>query len=240
MTGSSLPCRASSVRSRPKLSRAGVLLLPLGRSTRRRHRCGRGRLPAAMPARSPALVLHAVAEKIEHLLADVFELEAEVHEHLGRHALLLAEQAQEDVLGADVVMVEVAGLFHRVLDDLLGAGRLRELAHRHHVRAALDELLDFHADLPQVDVEVLEHVGGDAAPLLDEAEENVLGADVLVVEPLGLLVGQLHHLASPVCKTLVHEEVPSSLGRTATCQTGKPPPSVLCQRKPYAKPGAGL
>jgi hypothetical protein len=54
------------------------------------------------------------------------------------------------------------------------------------------------------DVEVFEHVRRDAAPLLDEAQEHVLGADVLVVEPLGLLVGQLHHFAGPVGETLVH------------------------------------
>ena len=55
----------------------------------------------------------------------------------------------------------------------------------------LDDLLDLDADLPQVDVEVLQDVGGDAAPLLDQAEQDVFGADVLVVEALGLLVGQL-------------------------------------------------
>ena len=34
---------------------------------------------------------------------------------------------------------------------------------------ALDELLDLQADLAQVDVEVLQHVGGDAAAFLDQA-----------------------------------------------------------------------
>ena len=167
---------------------------------------GAGRL-AAPHAGSLASFFHAMAEQVEHLLADVFELEAEVHQHLRGHPLLLAEQAEEDVLGADIIMVEVAGLLHRVFDHLLGPRGLRQLAHRHHVGAALHELLDFHADLPQVDVEVFEHVGSHTAALLDEAEEHVLGADVLVVKPLGFLIGQLHHLASPVCKTLVHDEI---------------------------------
>ena len=68
----------------------------------------------------------------------------------------------------------------------------------------LDDLLDLEADLPQVDVEVLQDVGGDAAALLDQAEQDVLGADVLVVEALGLLVGQLHHLASTVGESFIH------------------------------------
>ena len=68
----------------------------------------------------------------------------------------------------------------------------------------LDDLLDFQADLAQVDVEVLEDVGGDAGAFLDQAQQDVLGADVLVVEALGLLVGQLHHLAGPVGKAFIH------------------------------------
>ena len=108
------------------------------------------------------------------------------------------------MLGADVVVVEVAGFFDRVLDDLLGPRRLRQLAHRDHVGPALDELLDLEADLAQVDVEVLQDVGGDAAAFLDQAEQDVLGADVLVVEALGLLIGQLHHLAGPVGESFIH------------------------------------
>ena len=113
---------------------------------------------------------HAVAQQVEHFLADLFQLQAEVHQHLGRHAFLLAEQAQQDVLGADVVVVEVAGLFHRVFDDLLGPRRLRQLAHRDHVGAALDELLHLEADLAQIDVEVLQHVGRHPAAFLDQTQ----------------------------------------------------------------------
>ena len=68
----------------------------------------------------------------------------------------------------------------------------------------LDDLLDLQADLAQVDVEVFQDVGGDARAFLDQAQEDVLGADVLVVEALGLLVGQLHHLAGPVGKAFIH------------------------------------
>ena len=201
MTGSSLPCRASSVRSRPKLSRAGVFdLPPLGDSL-----AAAAAAAARAPPRSPTFAaFHAVAQQVQHFLADFFELQAQVHQHLGGHAFLLAQQAQQDVLGADVVVVQVAGLFHRVLDDLLGPRRLRQLAHRDHVGAALDELLDFEADLAQIDVEVLQHVGRHAAAFLDQAQQDVLGADVFVVEPLRLLIGQLHDLAGTVGKSFVH------------------------------------
>ena len=108
------------------------------------------------------------------------------------------------MLGADVVVVEVAGLFHRVFDDFLGARRLRQLAHRDHVGPALDELLDFEADFAEVDVEILQDVGRHSAPFLDQPQQDVLRADVFVVEPLGFLVRQLHDFSGAVGKSLVH------------------------------------
>ena len=211
MTGSSLPWRASSVRSRPKLSRAGVLDLPL--------LAVRSPPPPPPPLSS---VVHVVPQQVQDFLAHVFQLEAEVHEDLGGHAFLLAQQAQQQVFGADVVVVEVACLLDGVLDDLLGPRRLGQLAHGDHVGPGLDDLLDLQADLAQVDVEVLQDVGGDAGAFLDQAEQDVLGADVLVVEALRLLVGQLHHLAGPVGKAFIH----SCRLRQSQGRPGRPGPCV--------------
>ena len=45
---------------------------------------------------------------------------AELHEHLGGDALALADQAEQDVLGADVVVAELQRLAQRQLEHLLG------------------------------------------------------------------------------------------------------------------------
>ena len=68
----------------------------------------------------------------------------------------------------------------------------------------LHELFDFQADLAQIDVEVLENVGGDAGAFFDQAQQDVFGADVFVVEALRFLVGELHHLAGSVRETFIH------------------------------------
>ena len=74
--------------------------------------CCRVCVAAAGPRRSLAVVffarLDAGAEELEHLFADLFELDPEVHQHLGGDALVLLEQAEQQVLGADVVVVEAA------------------------------------------------------------------------------------------------------------------------------------
>ena len=90
ITGSSLPCRANSVRSRPKLSRAGVFDLP----ARARFAAAAGSAGNAAGPLRALRAFHAVAQQVQHLLADLFQLQAEVHQHLGGHAFLLAATAQ--------------------------------------------------------------------------------------------------------------------------------------------------
>ncbi len=81
---------------------------------------------------------------------------------------------------------------------------LRQLADGDHIRPRLDDFLDFQPDLPQIDVQVLEHIGRHPGAFLDEAQQNVLGPDVFVIETLGLLIGQLHDFACPVRESFVH------------------------------------
>ena len=52
--------------------------------------------------------------------------------------------------------------------------------------------------LAQLDVHVLEHARGDALALADEAQQQVLRADVVVVEPLRLVLGKRQDLARAV------------------------------------------
>ena len=58
----------------------------------------------------------------------------ELHEHLGGHALALADEAEEDVLGADVVVAELQRLAQRQLEHLLGARREGDVARRRRSR----------------------------------------------------------------------------------------------------------
>ena len=83
-------------------------------------------------------------------------------ENLQSQAVRLA-----DMFGANVVVVQVAGFFHRIFDDLLGTRCLGQLAHRHHFGPALNQLLHLEADLSQVDVEILQHIRCDATAFLD-------------------------------------------------------------------------
>ena len=130
-------------------------------------------------------------------MADLVQVDAERLEDAGGDALALADEAEQQVLGADVVVAEAAGLVDRELDDPLGARRQADFADDRAV-AAPDDELDRGPDLGQLDVHVLEDPRGDALALADEAEQQVLGPDVVVVEALGLVLGERQDLARSV------------------------------------------
>src|SRR6202011_4781802 len=90
-------------------------------------RAGRGLLAARAAARAGrrALLGRVAREQLDDLLADTREIRTQVDQHLGGHALALADQTEQHVLGADVVVTELQRFAQRQLEDLLGPGRER-------------------------------------------------------------------------------------------------------------------
>ena len=86
-------------------------------------------LLALAAARAGALAASAGAgEHPDDLVADLLGVGVEVEQDARGDALVLADQAEQDVLGADVVVAQREGLAQRQLQDLLGARRERDLA----------------------------------------------------------------------------------------------------------------
>ena len=205
MTGSSLPSRAAWVRFWPNWSRTSEL---------------DGASPPEPEVWAPAvgrLLALEAAEQLDDLLADPVEVGAELLQDLGRDALALPDQAEQDVLGADVGVAELERLAERELEHLLGARRERDVAGR-GLLALPDDLLDLGAHGLQGDVEGLEGLGCDALALVDEAEQDVLGPDVVVGEHAGLFLGQHDNSPGSVGEPLEH--VRSS---TSAWSAGPPP-----------------
>ncbi len=94
-------------------------------------------------------------------------------------------------------------LAQRQLEDLLGARRERDLAGGDLLTGA-DDPHDLGADALDGDVEGLEHAGGEALLLAQQPEQDVLGADVVVLEGPRLLLGEDDDLAGSLCESLEH------------------------------------
>ena len=179
-----------------------------------------GAVSGGAPAAAGSSALGAL-QQLDHLLADPAGVSAQLDEHLRGDALALADQAEQDVLGADVVVAELQGLPQRQLEDILGARSDGDVPGG-FLLALAGDLPDVLADRLQADPQRLKGLGGDALALADQAEQDVLGADVVVVEHPGLFLSQDHNPPRPVSEPLEHLVAPSPSGRRGNRSLARP------------------
>jgi hypothetical protein len=72
------------------------------------------------------------------------------------------------------------------------------------MRPGHDDLLDLAEDFVLIDAEIFQDIGRNTAPFLHQPQQDMLGADVFVVEAYGLIVGQLHDPSGAIRQALVH------------------------------------
>src|SRR4051794_517578 len=124
-----------------------------------------------------------------------------VLEDLGGRSVLLAQQPEQQVLAADEVVLEAHRLAQGALEQALGRRVEGQLAGRAPVAARADHL----ACVVERDAAVLERVGGDRVLLAQQAEQHVLGPDVVGAELARLVGGDGDGLAGAVGEALEHQ-----------------------------------
>jgi hypothetical protein len=166
-------------------------LVPAGRQVRNwEHRGGGVRVEAGVDGAG-------LREHADHFVAHLVQVDAQRLQDARRDPLALADEAEQQVFSTDVVVTESLRLVDRELDHVLGARRQSHLARDGATLSPNDEL-DRHPDLRELDAHVLEHPAGDTLALADEGEQQVLGTDGVVVEPLSLVLSQCQDLSRPV------------------------------------------
>ena len=153
--------------------------------------------------------LSCFAEHADHLGADLGQINPKVFEHPGGDAFTLPNEAQQQVLGTDVVVAELTGLFQRQFQNPFGAGSKRNF-HGHEARAPADDFFHFNPGVLEVHPHRFEHLGGDAGALTDEPQQDLLGAHKVVTKAAGLLLGQHDHLDGFLGKPLEHGPGPGA------------------------------
>ncbi len=154
-------------------------------------------------------------KKLDDLLAHACQVGAQADEDLGGHTLALAHEAEQHVLGADVVVAELQRLPKGQLEDLLRARRERWGPCRGRARGP-DRLLDFLAHGLERDAEGLQCLGRDSLALVNEAEQDVLGPDEAVVQKARLLLSQDQYPACPIGESLEQLRLPCGVPCTGS------------------------
>jgi predicted MFS family arabinose efflux permease len=137
------------------------------------------------------------------LLADLVRVRARAEQDPPGDAVGLVEQAQQDVLRPDVAVAELPGRRQRPLQHRLGARRERDVPVRRPLAPA-DQLLDLLAERLQADPQRVERLRAHPLALGDQAQQDVLGPDVVVVEAPGLVLRQHDNPPRPVGESLEH------------------------------------
>jgi hypothetical protein len=131
----------------------------------------------------------------------IFSASASKSSRIRSDALVLAHQAEKDVLRSDVVVAQRESLAQRQLEHFLGTRRERDLAGGDLVALA-DDACDLGPDFLHRNVEGLQNAGGKALLFTEQAEEDVLGADVVVFERPRLILRENHDLPCPFGESL--------------------------------------
>ena len=150
-----------------------------------------------------ALAATGAGEHADDLVADLLGVGVEVEEDAGGNSLVLAHEAEQDVLGSDVVVAERKRLAQCELEHLLGARSERDLP-RGHFLAGTHDADHLGANALDGDVEGLEYARSKTLLLAQQAKEDVLGTDVIVLEDAGLLLGEDYDLPGPFGEALKH------------------------------------
>jgi hypothetical protein len=132
-------------------------------------------------------------EQAINLATDLFQVGAQILQDVGGDPLTFDQQSEQQVLGADVVVARPAGFLEGDLDHLLHPRGRDDLLDDGAFVAAQDRL-DGGPDLVDLHAQVVQHLGGQPLAFPEQAEEQVLGADVGVVRALGLFLGQRQDL----------------------------------------------
>ena len=146
----------------------------------------------------------ARAEHGQYLLTELVDLKALLAQDLGGYAVAIGEKGEDEMLGADVAVSELASFLDGAGDDLLGTGRLGAAPNPAGSITFLHARGHLATDLVEINVEEVEGFGSDAVSLGNESEHNVGGGEVVVLEPSGFEVGEGHGVTGPVGKPFAH------------------------------------
>ena len=98
------------------------------------------------------------------------------------------------MFGADVGMIQRLRFLPCQREHLLDPRRVGNVADHFRFRPRPDLLLDFHPHGFEIEPHLLEDVDGHALPQLDQAEQQMLGPDVIMIEAVGFFSSERQDL----------------------------------------------
>ena len=115
-------------------------------------------------------------------------------EYTCRHAFTLAQQAEQDVLGAHIGVVKRLGFLAGEGEDFLHPRRVRDASLGFGFLADANLLFNGITHRFQVEAHLLQHADSHTLTQLDQTQQEVLGAHVIMVKAVGFFARQCEDL----------------------------------------------
>src|SRR3954471_18960439 len=139
-----------------------------------------------------------LVEQLDDILAHGVEAHPFFHQDRRRDRTFLAQDAEQQVLGADVVVQQPIGLFGRELQDALGFRAERNLDRGRDFLAKHGPSLDFLPDILERQVRARENAAREALSFANQAKEEVLGFDRNATQLAGFVAGKEEDSSGPL------------------------------------------
>ena len=152
-------------------------------------------------------------QKLDDVLADRVEPHPLFHEDGGRHAALFAQDAEQEVLGANVVMQQPIGFLGGTLEDALGFSAERNFDRGGDLLAEDRPTFDFLTDILEGQVRTSKNPARQPFSFANQAEKEVLGLNRDAPELAGLISGKEENPSRPFRIAFEH---PACLGFEVT------------------------
>src|SRR5262249_24618318 len=104
------------------------------------------------------------------------------------------QKPKQNVLGADVGMIERFRLFTGECQNFFHARCVGNVTNNFRFRPRANLFLDFHAHGLEIESHFLKHVDRDALTELDQPEQKMLGANIIMVETVRFFASELQDL----------------------------------------------
>ena len=109
------------------------------------------------------------------------------------------------MLGADVGMLECLGLLSGEGEHLLHARRVGNIPRHLVLLSGANLFLDLLADGLQIEAHLLEDIHGNSLAKLDQTEQQMFRADIIMVKAVCLLAGECQNLLSARREVIHHD-----------------------------------
>src|SRR5882672_10610613 len=124
----------------------------------------------------------AFTQEAKDLRAEQFERDPSIVERLSTNTLFLPQHREQEMLGPDVRVILIPSLAHRELENLFGSRGIREVLTLGLILSPLDCFVDRRRHVLEIDIQIGQCGGRHTFALAQDGQENVLGADVLVLQ----------------------------------------------------------